>query len=81
MEKNFKTISKRLFPDEQALSKTLSQKFEEQLRNQLRSMKNERLRILNPELSEQDFENENYKEIADFIKNHVLSVGKEQAVK
>ena len=81
MEKNFKTISKRLFPDEQALSKTLSQKFEEQLRNQLRSMKNERLRILNPELSEQDFENENYKEIADFIKNHVLSVGKGQAVK
>ena len=51
------------------------------MRNRLHSMKNERLRILNPKLAEQDFENEKYKEIADFIRNHVLSLGKEQAVK
>ena len=81
MKENYKTVSKLLFPDEQTLSKTPSQRFEEQLRNQLHSMRNERLRILNPKLAEQDFENKNYKEIADFIKNHVLSSGKEQAVK
>ena len=81
MKENCKTVSKLLFPDEQALNKNPSQRFEEQLRNQLHSMKNERLRILNPKLAEQDFENEKYKEIADFIRNHVLSVGKEQAVK
>ena len=81
MKENYKTVSKLLFPDEQALSQTPAQKFEEQLRNQLHSLRNERLRILNPKLAEQDFENKNYKEIADFIKNHVLSAGKEQAVK
>ena len=81
MKENYKTVSKLLFPDEQALNKNPSQRFEEQLRNRLHSMKNERLRILNPKLAEQDSENENYKDIADFIKDHVLSVGKEQAVK
>ena len=81
MEKDFKTVSKLLFPDEQALSKTPTQKFEEQLRNQLHSMRNERLSILNPVADEQNNLDENYTEIANFIKNHVLSVGKEQAVK
>ena len=81
MEKDFKTVSKLLFPDEQALSKTPTQKFEEQLRNQLHSMRNERLSILNLVADEQNNLDENYTEIANFIKNHVLSVGKEQAVK
>ena len=44
-------------------------------------MRNERLRILNPVADEQNNLDENYTEIANFIKNHVLSVGKEQAVK
>ena len=81
MKENYKTVSKLLFPDEQALKQTPAQNFEDLLRNQLHSMRNERLRILNPKLAEQDFENENYRKIADFIKNHVLSVGREQAVK
>ena len=80
-EDNIKTVSKLLFPDEQNLNQTQTQKFEDQLRNRLHSMRNERMRILNPEPQKQDFENENYKDIADFIKDHVLSVGKEQAVK
>ncbi len=54
MKENYKTVSKLLFSDEQTLSKTPSQRFEEQLRNQLHSMRNERLRILNPKLAEQD---------------------------
>ena len=81
MKENYKTVSKLLFPDEQAFSQTPSQRFEDQLRNQLHSMRNERLRVLNPELVEQGSENEKYKDIADFIKDHVLSVGNEQAVK
>ncbi len=81
MEKDFKTVSKLLFPDEQALSKTPTQKFEEQLRNRLHSMRTERLSILNPVADEQNNLDENYTEIASFIRNHVLSVGKEQAVK
>ena len=44
-------------------------------------MRNQRLRILNPDLIDQYYQNENYTEIANFIKKHVLSVGKEQAVK
>ncbi|MBS6554386.1 MAG: hypothetical protein KH321_10645 [Clostridium sp.] len=81
MEKDFTTVSNLLFPDETALNQTPSQKFEDQLRNKLHSMRNERMHILNPKSQKQDFENENYKEIADFIKQHVLTVGKEQAVK
>ncbi len=81
MKENCKTVSKLLFPDEQNLNQTQTQKFEDQLRNQLYSIRNERMRILNPEPQKQDFENENYKDIADFIKDHVSSVGKEQAVK
>ncbi len=81
MEKDFTTVSNLLFPDETSLNQTPSQKFEDQLRNKLHSMRNERMHILNPKSQKQDFENENYKEIADFIKQHVLTVGKEQAVK
>ena len=61
MKENYKTVSKLLFPDEQAFSQTPSQRFEDQLRNQLHSMRNERLRVLNPELVEQGSENKNTK--------------------
>ena len=81
MEKDFMQVSKLLFPEKSSLNRTPSQKFEDQLRNQLHSIRNERMHILNPKSQKQDFENENYKEIADFIKQHVLTVGKEQAVK
>ncbi len=81
MEKDIMQVSKLLFPEKSTLNKTPSQQFEEQLRNQLHSMRQERQKLLNPEDISADFENENYKEIADFIKQHVLTVGKEQAVK
>ena len=57
MKENCKTVSKQLFPDEQNLNQTQIQKFEDQLRNRLHSMRNERMRILNPEPQKQDFEN------------------------
>ena len=78
---NYKTVSKLLFNDEAAVDKTPSQKFDDLLRNQLQAMRNQRLRILNSDLTDQYYQNENYTEIANFIKKHVLSVGKEQAVK
>ena len=81
MEENFKTVSKMLFPDESALSKTPTQKFEDMLRNQLRSMRRERLESLGYVQPDNIAENENYKSIAEFIKEHVISVGKQQAVK
>ena len=81
MEKEYDQVSKLLFPEKSTLNKTPSQQIEDQLRNQLHSMRQERQKLLNPEDISADFENENYKEIADFIKQHVLTVGKEQAVK
>ena len=81
MKENYKTVSKLLFNDEAAVDKTPSQKFDDLLRNQLQAMRNQRLRILNSDLTDQYYQNENYTEIANFIKKHVLSVGKEQAVK
>ena len=67
MEKDFKTVSKLLFPDEQALNKTPSQRFEEQLRNRLHSMRQERTRILYSEAVQDIWGEENYQKIADFI--------------
>ena len=81
MEKDIMQVSKLLFPEKSSFNKTPSQQFEDQLRNQLHSMRQEREKLLNPETVSIEFENENYKEIADFIKQHVLTVGKEQAAK
>lgn len=73
---NYKTVSKLLFPENLDLNKTPTQRFEDQLRNQLYSMRNERLRILNPENPQQITDNENYTEIAEFIKNISLRSAK-----
>ena len=81
MEKNFKTVSKLLFPEETALNQTPSQKFENMLRKQLYSMRQERLSAEEQAPAENLAQNENYTIIADFIKQHVLTVGKGQAVK
>ncbi len=81
MEKNFKTVSKLLFPEETALNQTPSQKFENMLRKQLYSMRQERLSAEEQAPTENLTQNENYTIIADFIKQHVLTVGKGQAVK
>lgn len=81
MEFNYKTLSRLLFPEQPEAERTPSQKFDDMLRNQLYSMRMARLGIFNNNQSIQTQEEENYTEIANFIKKHVLSVGKEQAVK
>ncbi len=81
MEKDIMQVSKLLFPEKSSFNKTPSQQFEEQLRNQLHTMRHERDKLVNIEADSVELKDENYKEIADFIKQHVLTVGKEQAVK
>ena len=45
MNQNYKTVLKLLFPEKSTLNKTPSQQFEEQLRNQLHSMRQERQKL------------------------------------
>lgn len=81
MEKNFKTVSKLLFPEETALNQTPSQRFENMLRKQYLNLQRERLKKLKPNLAPQVEQEQKYKEIADFMKEHIISVGKKQAIK
>lgn len=78
---NLEQVSKLLFPDEAELNKTPGQKFDDEIRQKIFGLRKQRLEKIQPDNQSQDEINENYKEIADFIKNHVISVGKEQAVK
>jgi len=74
MEQNYKTVSALLFPEKATHSLSASQKFDEELRRQYQNMNIQRTLIY-------DDSTENYQEIANFIRNHVLNVGKKQAVK
>lgn len=74
MEENYKTVSKLLFPDEQDLNKSSSQKFDEILRKQLHHIKTNHFNKINSDIDK------SIEEIASFIKSHVQSVGKEQAI-
>ena len=76
MEQNYKTVSKLLFPDEQDLNKTPSQKFDEILRKKLKTLRS----YENPKTEQETQIDENIQELANFIQNHVITVGKEQAV-
>lgn len=80
MEKDFKTVSKLLFPDKEEFDKTPSRRFEDELRNQYHKL--QRLKSYGIDYSEnEDLVDEKYKSIADYIKDHVKAVGKEQAVR
>ncbi|MBQ8634988.1 hypothetical protein IJ425_02410 [bacterium] len=75
MDKKLKEVSQLLFPEEQE-TKSSSQKFDEILRKKLKTLRfNEHSKI------EQETQiGENIQELANFIQNHVITVGKEQAV-
>ena len=81
MEENFKKVSNMIFPEDSILTKTPAQKFDDMLRKQYFSMQQERFKKLNPNLAPQVEQEQKYKEIADFMKEHIISVGKEQAIK
>ena len=76
MEQNYKTVAKLLFPDEQDLNKTSLQKFDEILRKKLKTLRS----YENPNTEKETQIDENLQELANFIQNHVITVGKEQAV-
>ena len=78
---DYKTVSKLLFPEQQELSQNASQKFDDILRSDFYNMQQERFKKLNPNLAPQVEQEQKYKEIADFMKEHIISVGKEQAIK
>lgn len=78
---DYEKVSQMLFSGENDLGKTASEKFSDEIRNQIFSLRNERLKRLKPEMGVELDAEAKCREIGDFIKNHVLSVGKEQAVR
>ncbi len=70
-----------LFPDEKTLNRPASESFSEQLRNEFAYKQIESNSKLNPELIEVVNEHKIYTELAEFIREHIKSVGQEQAVK
>lgn len=78
---NLQQITALLFPDEAELNKTPSQKFDDEIRQKIFEMKNQRLSIVDSSYQGEILTNDDYKEIADFLRKHVESVGREQAMK
>ncbi len=70
-----------LFPDEETLNRPASESFSEQLRNEFAYKQIENSAKINPELLEVANEHKIYTELAEFIREHIKSVGQEQAVK
>jgi len=75
MDKKLKEVSQLLFPEKNEI-KSSSQKFDEILRKKLKTLRSyENLNIENEAQID-----ENLQELANFILNHVITVGNEQAV-
>ena len=70
-----------LFPDDETLNRPASESFSEQLRNEFMYKQIENSAKFNPELAETANEHKIYTELAEFIREHIKSVGQEQAVK
>ena len=75
MDKKLKEVSQLLFPEEQE-TKSSSQKFDEILRKKLKTLRS----FENSNIENETQIDENIQELANFILNHFLTVGKEQAV-
>jgi len=75
MDKKLKEVSQLLFPEEQE-TKCSSQKFDEILRKKLKTLRS----YENPNTENETQIDENLQELANFILNHVITVGNEQAV-
>ena len=75
------TTKEILFPDEETLNRTASEKFNEQLRNEITYKQISDIARFNPELAETANEHMIYTELAEFIREHIKSVGQEQAIK
>ena len=71
MDKKLKEVSQLLFPEEQE-TKSSSQKFDEILRKNLKTLRS----YENPKTEQETQIDENLQELANFIQNHVITVGK-----
>ena len=69
-----------LFPDDETLNQPASESFSEQLRDEFMYKRIEGGAKFNPELAEVVNEHKIYTELAEFIKEHILTVGQEQAI-
>ena len=78
---NSETTKEILFPDEETLNQPASESFSEQLRNEILYKKAKDMEKIDPELYEAANEHMIYTELAKFIREHIKSVGQEQAIK
>ena len=70
-----------LFPDEEVLNQSPKDSFNEKLRNEILYKKAKDMEKIAPELYETANEHKIYTELAEFIREHIKSVGQEQAIK
>ena len=80
-EFNTEETKEILFPEEEELNRLASENFSEQLRNEFAYKRIESNAKINPELLEVANEHKIYTELAEFIREHIKSVGQEQAIK
>lgn len=76
MGTNLEQVREKLFS-----AKNKTQTVDDLIRKEYFELQQQKLKRLNPSLSNELEAEEKYTEIADFIKEHVLAAGKEQAVK
>lgn len=74
MDKKLKEVSQLLFPEKNEI-KSSSQKFDEILRKKLKTLRS----YENSKTEKETQIDENIQELANFILNHVITAGKEQA--
>ena len=80
-EFNAEETKEILFPEDETLNRPASENFSEQLRNEFAYKQIESNSKFNPELMNVVDEHKVYTELAEFIREHIKSVGQEQAIK
>ena len=70
-----------LFPEDDVLNQSPEESFNEKLRNEILYKKAKDMEKIAPELYETANEHKIYTELAEFIREHIKTVGQEQAVK
>lgn len=80
-ELNYQAVSELLFPDEKELNKTADERFSDEIRSQIKTMRKQSWSRLYPELLNQINNEAKYKELADFLRTNVKNTGEEQSIK
>ena len=80
-ELDVQTTKEIIFPDEDILNQSPEENFNEKLRNEILYKKAKDMEKIDPELYEAANEHMIFTELAEFIKEHIKTVGQEQAIK